>query len=135
MFLTKILQIHIKLFIKIIISILLVTLFKSSSKPPVSPFITPSTPHTLLSSPHSGGRHFLRHDSVGEDLHCGPHQLLRHTCVLQTYQFKKLMILTNNLTLKLITNLFILCFFLPDLGQVPGLQQDLMRYWELEKEE
>jgi hypothetical protein len=45
------------------------------------------------------------------------------------------MILTNNLTLKLITNLFILCFFLPDLGQVPGLQQDLMRYWELEKEE
>ena len=26
-------------------------------------------------------------------------------------------------------------FFLPDLGQVPGLQQDLMRYWELEKEE
>ena len=45
------------------------------------------------------------------------------------------MILTNNLTLKLITNLFILCFFLPDLGQVPGLQQDLMRYWELQKEE
>jgi hypothetical protein len=76
---------------------------------PCIPFHHPSTPHTFLSSPHSAGRHFLHHDSAGEDLHCGPHQLLRHTCVLQTNQLKKLMILTNNLTLKLITNLFILC--------------------------